>query len=127
MILTNAPTLESDNLILHGLQTCDIEPVINFLQDETRAEGFGHIPHRGDAWRWFATMIRHWHIMDTAISRLNQKQVKSQASPAFGIPERGPNPKSAMRSLVDTTVKASPMKQLAMHASGPTKTVVLLH
>ncbi len=41
MILTSAPTLESDRLILRSPETRDIETVITFLQDKTRAKGFG--------------------------------------------------------------------------------------
>jgi hypothetical protein len=51
---TNAPTLLSENLILRGPEARDQEPVIAFLQDEDRAAGFGALPNRGDAWRWFA-------------------------------------------------------------------------
>ena len=53
MPLTDAPRLLSERLILRGPEPRDMEPVIAFLQDETRASGFGHIPERGAAWRWF--------------------------------------------------------------------------
>ena len=57
---TNAPTLLSENLILRGPEARDQEPVIAFLQDEDRAAGFGALPNRGDAWRWFALNVGHW-------------------------------------------------------------------
>ncbi len=62
MPLTNAPILHSDTLILRGPERRDSEAVIAFLQDSTRSKGFGHIPERGAAWRWFALNVGHWHI-----------------------------------------------------------------
>lgn len=61
-MLTNAPTLETDRLILRGPEKGDAEAVIEFLCDEERAKGFGHFDNRGDAWRWFALSVGHWHI-----------------------------------------------------------------
>lgn len=62
MTLTNAPRLEAERLILRGPEQADAEPVIAFLMDSTRAGGFGGYDNRGDAWRWFALMVGHWHI-----------------------------------------------------------------
>ena len=62
MTLTQAPVLDTENLILRGPETRDIEPMIAFLLDEDRAGGFGAVPNRGDAWRWFALNVGHWHI-----------------------------------------------------------------
>jgi RimJ/RimL family protein N-acetyltransferase len=59
--LTQAPRLESDRLILRGPDRRDADAVIAFLQDPVRAQGFGHIPQRGDAWRWFTLNVGHWH------------------------------------------------------------------
>lgn len=56
-----APTLESENLLLRGPRREDAEAVINFLRDPARSQGFGHIPQRGDAWRWFTLNVGHWH------------------------------------------------------------------
>ncbi|MCT4611116.1 MAG: GNAT family N-acetyltransferase [Pelagimonas sp.] len=61
MSLTNAPRIESENLILRGPQKPDAEAVIAFLLDQTRAAGFGPSPHRADAWRWFTLNVGHWH------------------------------------------------------------------
>ncbi|SIS84282.1 Protein N-acetyltransferase, RimJ/RimL family [Roseivivax lentus] len=61
MSLTNAPVLHSDRLILRGPEKSDAEPVIAFLRDPARSAGFGHIPLRGDAWRWFTMNVGHWH------------------------------------------------------------------
>ncbi|KUF09452.1 acetyltransferase [Pseudoponticoccus marisrubri] len=60
--LTRAPRLETERLILRGPERRDAAPVIDFLMDAERAEGFGHIPERGEAWRWFALLVGHWHI-----------------------------------------------------------------
>ncbi len=60
--LTPAPRLETDRLILRGPERPDAEPLIAFLRDPVRSRGFGHIPLRGDAWRWFALNVGHWHI-----------------------------------------------------------------
>ena len=92
MILTNAPTLESDNLILRGPQTCDIEPVISFLQDQTRAKGFGHIPKRGDAWRWFAAMVGHWHIHGYSYFTIETKLCEIAGITGIWYPETWPEP-----------------------------------
>lgn len=61
-MLTNAPTLETERLILRGPLVGDAEAVIAFLCDEQRAKGFGHCTNRSDAWRWFALSVGHWHI-----------------------------------------------------------------
>ena len=61
MTLTNAPILESENLILRGPEKKDAEKVISFLIDESRSWGFGSSPDRSDAWRWFSTNVGHWH------------------------------------------------------------------
>ena len=61
MTLTLAPTLQSENLILRGPEKRDAEPMIAFLLDQERAEGFGSSPNRGDAWRWFTLNVGHWH------------------------------------------------------------------
>ena len=62
MPLTNAPTLQSDRLILRGPELRDFEPLAAFFADEERAWGFGGTETRADAWRWFASNIGHWHI-----------------------------------------------------------------
>ena len=62
MSYTDAPVLETDNLILRGPEERDIESIIDFLQDKNYSKGFGHIAERGDAWRWFALLVGHWHI-----------------------------------------------------------------
>lgn len=59
MTLTSAPRLETENLILRGPEKGDAEAVIAFLQSP-RAEGFGRIEARGDAWRWFSMNVGHW-------------------------------------------------------------------
>ncbi|SDC69618.1 GNAT family N-acetyltransferase [Ruegeria marina] len=60
--LTNAPVLETPRLLLRGPEHRDADPLIAFLLDKERAELFGHYDNRGDAWRWFALMVGHWHI-----------------------------------------------------------------
>ena len=62
MTLTNAPRLETDRLILRGPEPGDAEPLMAFLLDQERAAGFGASDNRGDAWRWFALNVGHWHI-----------------------------------------------------------------
>ncbi len=60
--LTRAPRLETERLILRGPERRDAAPIMRFLMDPVRSEGFGHIPERGEAWRWFALLVGHWHI-----------------------------------------------------------------
>ena len=62
MSLTNSPVLKTQNLILRGPKKVDIEPTIEFLQNEQRSVFFGALSNRGDAWRWFALNIGHWHL-----------------------------------------------------------------
>ena len=57
MSLTNSPVLKTQNLILRGPKKVDIEPTIDFLQNEQRSVFFGALANRGDAWRWFALNI----------------------------------------------------------------------
>ena len=61
MTLTNAPTLETDRLILRGPQLTDFESVAAFYANE-HCTGFGGPLKRDDAWRWWACNIGHWHI-----------------------------------------------------------------
>lgn len=61
-MLTNAPILETDRLILRGPRHEDAEPMMDFLCDRTRAEGFGAYDNRSDAWRWFVLNVGHWHM-----------------------------------------------------------------
>ena len=60
--LTDAPVLDTPNLILRGPEPRDAEAVIAFLLDQRRAAGFGPAANRGEAWRWFALNIGHWHL-----------------------------------------------------------------
>ena len=92
MILTNAPTLESDNLILRGPQTRDIEPVITFLQDKTCADGFGHIPQRGDAWRCFAAIVGYCHIHGYSYFTVEPKSDEIAGITGIWCPETWPEP-----------------------------------
>ncbi|MEZ5676552.1 Protein N-acetyltransferase, RimJ/RimL family [Thalassovita litoralis] len=62
MTLTNAPILETDRLILRGPLHDDAAPLMDFLCDRDRAEGFGAYDNRSDAWRWFALNVGHWHF-----------------------------------------------------------------
>ncbi|WGI21199.1 GNAT family N-acetyltransferase [Amylibacter sp. IMCC11727] len=61
MTLTNAPTLETDRLILRGPQVSDFDPLADFYASD-QCIGFGEKMKRDDAWRWFALNIGHWHI-----------------------------------------------------------------
>lgn len=74
MTLINAPRLETENLILRGPKKSDADTVIAFLQDEKRAAGFGHIPARGDAWRWFTLNVGHWHWHGYGYFVIEQKE-----------------------------------------------------
>ncbi|MDO6586013.1 GNAT family N-acetyltransferase [Salipiger sp. 1_MG-2023] len=60
MSLVAAPVLESENLILRGPIASDAEPVIAFLMDRPRSDGFGGSDTRSDAWRWFTVNLGHW-------------------------------------------------------------------
>lgn len=59
-LITSAPVLETDTLILRSPIASDAEPVIAFLMDRPRADGFGSSDTRADAWRWFSTNLGHW-------------------------------------------------------------------
>lgn len=93
MTLTSAPRLETDRLILRGPELRDADPLIAFLQDKTRADGFGHIPQRGDAWRWFALNVGHWHIHGYGYFTIEMKDTGTPAG-ICGIwnPEGWPEP-----------------------------------
>ncbi|MDA7423615.1 GNAT family N-acetyltransferase [Thalassococcus lentus] len=93
MTLTNAPVLETDRLILRGPEKRDAEPVMAFLRDPIRSEGFGHIPLRGDAWRWFTLNVGHWHWHGYGYFVIEEKS-SGQAAGISGIwnPETWPEP-----------------------------------
>jgi RimJ/RimL family protein N-acetyltransferase len=93
MSLTFAPILQTDRLILRGPARQDSDPIVAFLMDETRSKGFGHIPIRGEAWRWFALLVGHWHIRGYGYFVIEQKGTGVQIG-ICGIwnPEDWPEP-----------------------------------
>jgi RimJ/RimL family protein N-acetyltransferase len=93
MSLTNAPVLDTPRLILRGPQTRDAEAVIAFLLDQTRAADFGSAPNRGEAWRWFALSVGHWHIHGYGYFTIEMKETGAPAG-ITGIwnPEGWPEP-----------------------------------
>ncbi|WP_420826286.1 GNAT family N-acetyltransferase [Shimia biformata] len=62
MLPTPLPVLETERTLLRLPEARDAEAVIAFLLDKDRAEGFGAAENRGEAWRWFALNIGHWHL-----------------------------------------------------------------
>ena len=93
MPLTDAPTLETDRLILRSPEARDIEPMIAFLLDQERAAGFGAAPNRGEAWRWFALNVGHWHIHGYGYFAIEMKD-SGETAGICGIwnPEGWPEP-----------------------------------
>jgi len=93
MSLTNAPRFETDRLILRGPEMPDAEPFIAFSADEARSKGFGYIPQRDEAWRWFALNIGHWHIHGYGYLTIEDKETGNPAG-ICGIwnPEGWPEP-----------------------------------
>ena len=90
MILTNAPTLSRDNLILRGPQTRDIELVITFLQDGTRAEIADHFSQRGDAFRRVAALVGHWHSHGYSYFTIKTKSGEISGIAGIWCPETWP-------------------------------------
>lgn len=93
MTLTLAPVLQTDRLILRGPAASDADPIVAFLMDKDRAWGFGHIPERGEAWRWFALLVGHWHIRGYGYFVIEEKGTGKPAG-ICGIwnPEGWPEP-----------------------------------
>lgn len=93
MSLTDAPRLETQRLILRGPEMPDVEPFIAFSADEERSKGFGYIPQRDEAWRWFALNIGHWHIHGYGYLTIEDKETGKPAG-ICGIwnPEGWPEP-----------------------------------
>jgi len=60
--MTPAPTLHTERLTLRGPEVADFEELALFFEDAPRAHGFGGALPRHEAWRWFASMIGHWHL-----------------------------------------------------------------
>lgn len=60
--MTPAPIIETKRLILRGPEASDFEPIAAFYADPERSMGFGGVLPRDQAWRWFASMIGHWHL-----------------------------------------------------------------
>ena len=92
MPLTNAPRLHSEELILRGPELQDAEPIIAFLQDARRSTGFGHLPERGAAWRWFALNVGHWHIHGYGYFTIETKSGESAGITGICCPETWPEP-----------------------------------
>ena len=92
MTLTNAPVLESENLILRGPEKRDADPMIAFLLDQDRAEGFGSSPSRGDAWRWFTLNVGHWHWYGYGYFTIETKQGDIAGISGIWNPEGWPEP-----------------------------------
>lgn len=92
-LVPHAPRLETERLILRGPQTPDAEPLIAFLQDPVRSEGFGGFTKRADAWRWFALNVGHWHIHGYGYLTVEDKATGTPAG-ICGIwnPEGWPEP-----------------------------------
>lgn len=93
MIVPNAPQLETERLILRGPDAGDAEAMIAFLLDRERADGFGGYDHRGDAWRWFALNVGHWHLRGYGYFTIEMKDTGKPAG-ISGIwnPEGWPEP-----------------------------------
>lgn len=91
--LTHAPRLETERLILRGPDRRDADPLIAFLLDKERAAGFGAYDERGEAWRWYALNIGHWHLHGYGYFTI---EMKDSGAPAglCGIwnPEGWPEP-----------------------------------
>jgi RimJ/RimL family protein N-acetyltransferase len=60
--MTPAPTITTERLTLRGPVASDFEPMAAFYADPVRAAGFGGVRTRTEAWRWFASVIGHWHL-----------------------------------------------------------------
>ncbi len=93
MSLVTAPRLETERLILRGPEAGDAEAMIAFLLDRERSEGFGGYDHRGDAWRWFALNVGHWHLRGYGYFTIEEKATGKPAG-ICGIwnPEGWPEP-----------------------------------
>ena len=118
---TNAPTLLSENLILRGPEARDQEPVIAFLQDEDRAAGFGALPNRGDAWRWFALNVGHWAMHGYGYFMIETKSGETAGISGIWNPKDGQNPRWAGSCLTGLKGAALPMRLLVACAAGPMK------
>lgn len=92
-LVSHAPLLKTENLILRGPEMSDVEPFIAFSADKSRSEGFGYIPQRDEAWRWFAMNIGHWHIHGYGYLTIEDKETGKPAG-ICGIwnPEGWPEP-----------------------------------
>ncbi len=88
-----APRLETERLILRGPEKADAAAVMGFLMDPNRSLGFGHIAQRGEAWRWFALLVGHWHIHGYGYMVIEDKATGGAAG-ISGIwnPETWPEP-----------------------------------
>ncbi|MGB7245024.1 MAG: GNAT family N-acetyltransferase [Sulfitobacter sp.] len=71
--MTPAPIIETDRLILRGPVAADFEPIAAFYADPVRSHGFGGVLPRDQAWRWFASMIGHWHLRDYGFWTITDK------------------------------------------------------
>jgi len=61
-MMTPAPIITTDRLVLRGPEAGDVEHIVAFYADAERSKGFGGPIPRDEAWRWFASVIGHWHL-----------------------------------------------------------------
>ena len=90
--LTNAPRLETERLILRGPEARDFEPVAAFFADKDRAWGFGGSQDRPQSWRWFASMIGHWHLRGYGFWFLDTHAGDTVGMVGLWFPEGWPEP-----------------------------------
>ena len=120
MTLTNAPILESENLILRGPEKKDAEKVISFLIDESRSWGFGSSPDRSDAWRWFSTNVGHWHWHGYGYFIIETNVGEVAGLSGIWNPDGWPEPKWVGQFLIVSKENQLLMKQPVEPDDGPT-------
>lgn len=92
MMLTTAPRMETERLILRGPEARDFEPIAAFYADGDRSWGFGGPQNRTEAWRWFASLIGHWALRGFGFWMVETKAGDTVGLVGIWEPEGWPEP-----------------------------------
>ena len=72
--MTDAPRLETERLILRGVDAeRDFEPLATLLADEETARFIGGVQERATAWRSMCALIGHWRVRGYGFFAVEEK------------------------------------------------------
>ncbi len=67
------PVLETERLILRGWQEADFDCIAETFADKDHVQYFGGAKERWEAWRYFASLIGHYHLRGYTMFAIEEK------------------------------------------------------